>query len=132
MLKRKAVKLVDYELQLTLGGQDGGDDLHHIGMLGRSHRLVRDETPMRMTYVIPKQDDQTEHLFGERTYYGQVVSLLYKGEVVDVQAWPRDLAARIQQKPAAAPGEQMLPEFQNTLPADFDPNLPLLPPLPTQ
>ena len=90
------------------------------------------EEVLRMTYIIPKQDMQTEHLFGERTYYGQVVSLLYKGEVVDVQAWPRDLAARIPSQPAANPGAPMLPEFQDTLPPDFDPNLPLLPPLPTQ
>lgn len=84
------------------------------------------EENLRMTYVIPSQDAQTEHLFGERTYYGQVVSLLYKGEILDVQAWPRDLAARIPQVPATNP----MPEFQNTLPNEFDPNLPLLPPLP--
>ena len=52
------------------------------------------EESLRMTYTIPQQDNQTEHLFGGRSYYGQVVSLLYKDEVLDVQAWPRDLAAR--------------------------------------
>ncbi|MEO8617513.1 MAG: hypothetical protein ABI600_20450 [Luteolibacter sp.] len=88
-----------------------------------------DEENLRMTYVIPAQDQQTEHLYGGRTYYGQVVSLLYKGEVLDVQAWPRDLAARIPQQPAANPGGTLQPEFQDTLPPDFDPNLPLLPPL---
>ena len=81
----------------------------------------------RMTYVIPPQDTQTEHLFGERTYYGQVVSLMYKGEVLDVQAWPRDLAAKIQRQPATNPGDTLLPEFQ-----DSDPSLQLLPPLPTK
>lgn len=86
-----------------------------------------EEETLRMTYVIPPQDVQTEHLFGERTYYGQVVSLQYKGEILDVQAWPPGLAARIPQAPAANP---MLPEFQDTLPNEFDPNLPLLPPLP--
>lgn len=85
------------------------------------------EESLRMTYVIPSQDVQTEHLFGERTYYGQVVSLLYKGEVLDVQAWPRDLAARIPQQPSS---NTLPPEFQDSLPPDFDPNLPLLPPLP--
>lgn len=86
------------------------------------------EENLRMTYVIPPQDIQTERLFGDRSYYGQVVSLQYKGEVLDVFPWPRDLAARIPQQPAAAPGgDQMLPEFQDTLPSDFDPNLPLLP-----
>lgn len=86
------------------------------------------EESLRMTYTIPNQDSQTEHLFGERTYYGQVVSLIYQGQVLDVQAWPRDLAARISSPPPNNPGEPMLPEFQDTLPLDFDPNLPLLPP----
>ena len=81
------------------------------------------EENLRMTYVIPPQDTQTEHLFGERSYYGQVVSLLYKGEVLDVQAWPRDLAAKIQRQPATTPAETLLPEFQ-----DSDPSLQLLPP----
>ncbi len=89
------------------------------------------EESLRMTYVIPAQDEQTEHLFGTRTYYGQVVSLTYKGEVLDVQAWPRDLAAKIPAQPAAAnPAAPVQPEFQDTLPPDYDPNLPLLPPLP--
>lgn len=82
------------------------------------------EETTRMTYVVPNQDVQTEHLFGERSYYGQVVSLMYKGEVLDVQAWPRDLAAKIQRQPAANPGTNLLPEFQ-----DSDPSLQLLPPL---
>ncbi len=85
------------------------------------------EETLQITYTIPRQDQQTEHLFGDRTYYGQVVSLLYKGEVMDVQAWPPSLAARIPQAPAANP---QLPEFQDSLPNEFDPNLPLLPPLP--
>jgi TPR repeat len=90
------------------------------------------EESLRMTYVIPPQDGQTEHLFGARTYYGQVVSLLYKGEILDVQAWPRDLAARIPRSPAVNMGDPILPEFQDTLPPGFDPSLPLLPPLPSK
>lgn len=91
------------------------------------------EESLRMTYVIPPQDIQNERLFGDRSYYGQVVSLQYKGEVLDVQAWPPNLAARIPQQSAVGPGgEQMLPEFQDTLPPDIDPNYPLLPPLPTE
>jgi len=85
------------------------------------------EESLRMTYVIPPQDDQTEHLFGGRSYYGQVVSLLYKGEVLDVQAWPRDLAAKIPKQPSANPGNPLQPEFQDSLPPGFDPGLPLLP-----
>jgi hypothetical protein len=83
-----------------------------------------------MNYTIPPQDNQTEHLFGSRTYYGQVVSLLYKGEVLDVQAWPRDLAARIPKAPVMPSSDGMLPEFQDSLPPDFDPEIPLLPALP--
>jgi hypothetical protein len=91
------------------------------------------EESLRMTYTIPSQDNQTEHLFGGRSYYGQVVSLLYKDEVLDVQAWPRDLAARIPKPPAAAgPADTMPPEFQDKLPPDFDPEIPLLPTLPVK
>ena len=86
------------------------------------------EESVRMTYTIPPQDNQTEHLFGGRKYYGQVVSLLYKGEVLDVQAWPRDLAARISKQPVVGGGAGVLPEFQDAMPPDFDPDLPLLPP----
>jgi len=82
------------------------------------------EETLRMTYVIPKRDQATEHLFGERTYYGQVVSLMYNGEVLDVQAWPRDLAARSRQKATIAPDGRQGPEFldKDNLPPDFDPN----------
>jgi hypothetical protein len=88
------------------------------------------EESLRMTYTIPPQDQQTEHLFGGRTYYGQVVSLIYNGEILDVKPWPPNLAARISRAPAAGPGDMQLPEFQDTLPPDFDPELPLLPALP--
>ncbi len=85
---------------------------------------------LRMTYTIPHQDAQTSHLFGQKQYYGQVVSLHYGQEVLDVQAWPRDLAARMPRPATPGPGELMLPEFQDSLPPDFDPDLPLLPTLP--
>lgn len=81
------------------------------------------EDRLQMTYEIPSRDVQTQHLFGNLQYYGNVVLLLYKGEIVDVQAWPRELAARIQQAPAG-------PSFNDAMPNEFDPNMPLLPPLP--
>ncbi len=84
------------------------------------------EEKLRMTYEIPSRDLQTQHLFGDLSYYGSVILLLYKGEVIDVQAWPRELVARMQQAPA---GPQ-LPEFNDMVPNEFDPNMPLLPPLP--
>ena len=84
------------------------------------------EENLRITYVVPNQDLQTRHIFGEPTYYGQVVSLLYKGEILDVAPWPRDLAARIPPAPSTNP----TPEFQENLPGDFDLNSGVLPPLP--
>lgn len=85
---------------------------------------------LRMIYQIPKQDDGQERLFGGRSYYGQAVVLKYDGRILDVQAWPRELAARINQ-PRELPGPSqengLLPEFQDSLPADFDPDLGLLP-----
>lgn len=85
------------------------------------------EENLRMTYTIPPLDRQTEHLFGKREYYGQVVTLSYQGEVLDVQAWPRDLAAKIVKQPEAGVGDLEAPEFQDSLPPDFDPAIPLLP-----
>lgn len=89
------------------------------------------EENLRMTYVIPPRDRQTEHLFGELFYYGQVVTLSYQGEVLDVQAWPRDLAARIGQNNSIGGTGRDFPEFldQDILPPDFDPEIPLLNPL---
>lgn len=99
------------------------------------------EELLRVTYIIPKQDEQDEHLFGLRTYYGQSVELNYKNELIDVQAWPRDLAARNQQalqiqqqqqqqQPNGLPGPgDVPPEFlkKEELPRDFNPGAPLLP-----
>ena len=84
------------------------------------------EDRLQMTYEIPSRDLQTQHLFGDLSYYGNVILLLYKGEVVDLQAWPRELAARIQ----AAPAGPQMPDFNDMIPNEFDPNMPLLPPLP--
>lgn len=90
------------------------------------------EESLRMNYRIPARDEQTAHLFGELTYYGQVVTLSYKGEVLDVQAWPRDLAARIGQAAPLGSAASDFPEFldQDILPPNFDPDIPLLNPLP--
>lgn len=88
-----------------------------------------DEELLRMTYTIPPQDQQTEHLFGARSYHGQVVTLRYQGEILDVQAWPRELAARLPTPPSLAPPSQLSPDFLDTLPMDFDPDLGVLPPV---
>lgn len=93
---------------------------------------VGGEESLRMTYTVPRADHETEQLFGGNTYYGQVVSLTYAGEVLDVQAWPRDLAARIPKQPSMPQGDLMLPEFQDSMPPDFDPELGVLPELPAE
>jgi len=93
------------------------------------------EELLRVTYILPHQDLQDEHLFGQRVYYGQSVELNYKNEMIDLQAWPRDLAARTQQpvKPNPGPADAP-PEFldKDSLPPGFNPDNPLLPlpPLP--
>lgn len=93
---------------------------------------VGGEESLRMTYVIPNQDDPSADLTEKHSYYGQVVSLMYKGEVLDIQAWPRDLAARIVRQPAGGGnGSEQPPEFMDSLPPDFDPEVPLLPALPS-
>ena len=91
---------------------------------------AKGEELLRMTYTIPPQDRQTEHLFGVRSYYGQVVSLSYQGEILDVQAWPRDLAARLPGTPARANENNQFPDFIDSLPNNFDPDLGMLPSLP--
>ena len=83
------------------------------------------EELLRVTYFIPKGDVQELHLFGQRTYFGQLVELSYGGELVDSQAWPRTLARKVN-----APGEDPLFLPEEFLPEDFNPGSPLLPPLP--
>ncbi len=92
------------------------------------------EETLQVNYQIPKRDGQTTHLFGEIDYYGQVATLSYKGEILDVQAWPRDLAARIGQPSPTTESPNSFPEFldQNSLPPNFDPDIPLLNPLPSE
>ena len=51
------------------------------------------EETVRVTYQLPQPDKSQDHLFGRRKYYGQVVELIYKNELIDSQAWPRHLAA---------------------------------------
>ena len=105
------------------------------------------EELIRFPYIIPKDDLQQEHLFGKREYYGQVVELVYKNEVLDSQAWPRHLSSRNnnaagQQLQQGNPWDQM-PEFLTedminpaapllpTREGDFLPNLPADPHAPT-
>ena len=49
------------------------------------------EETLRVSYTIPEENLADEYLLGRREFYGYVVELLYKGEVVDQQAYPRRL-----------------------------------------
>ncbi|MGB1129249.1 MAG: hypothetical protein ACPG4K_04315 [Haloferula sp.] len=85
------------------------------------------EELLQVTYILPNADASSSHLFGRREYYGQVVKLMFKNELIDSQAWPRHLAMHV---PESQQGD-LDPLFldQELLPPDFDPNIPLLPPL---
>jgi tetratricopeptide (TPR) repeat protein len=79
------------------------------------------EELLQITYTLPLQDQQQEHLFGQKRYYGQVVELSYKGELIDAQAWPRILAHKLN-KPDAPPVF-----LDREMPPGFNPDNPLLP-----
>jgi hypothetical protein len=81
------------------------------------------EEILRVTYTLPAQDIQQKHLFGTRHYHGQVVELVYKGTLIDSQAWPRILARRVD-----APEKDPLFLDQDLTPPDLNPDAPLLPP----
>lgn len=89
------------------------------------------EEILRVTYTLPELERVDEHLFGRLRHYGQVVELVYKNELIDSQAWPRHLASKLRSVPEPSQAAGLDPLFleSDLLPADFDPNLPLLPPL---
>lgn len=79
------------------------------------------EEMLHFTYTIPPQAVHDSHLFGERKYYGHVVKLLYKGEVIDQQAFPHMLAHRLNIR------EQSTIAMNQDLPENYNPDNPLLP-----
>lgn len=87
--------------------QDGGEEL------------------LRVIYEIPSQTDGTSHLFGQRSYFGQVVELYYESALIDRLASPRRLAREVK-----ARGEEVYFYPDNYIPSDFNFENPLLPPLP--
>lgn len=98
------------------------------------------EEMLRVSYDIPDADLADEHLLGRREFYGYVVELLYKGEVIDQQAQPRRLHSVHGSKiaPIPQPNYPMpwLPDDDGTLlPRKGDDGYgdnPALPPLPTR
>lgn len=83
------------------------------------------EEELRVTYFIPAVGMADERLFGVRKYFGHVVKLYYDDELVDQKAWPRILATEVN-----APESDPLYLPDDYLPEDFNPDSPLLPPLP--
>lgn len=77
------------------------------------------EEALRISYTIPKADLAEEHLLGRREFYGYVVELLYKGEVIDQQAQPRRLHS--------IHSREMAPDYGQPLPWLPDDNNSLLP-----
>jgi hypothetical protein len=105
------------------------------------------EETLRVTYILPPQEIQQDHIFGKRTYYGQTVELYYKEELIDSVASPRHLSSRssVEQRPEDTPdfidaedmidinpGNLLLPPRQGDMPNLPMPNDPngALPPLP--
>lgn len=84
--------------------------------------FVGGEEQLRVTYLLPPQDSQQELLFGKRKYYGQVVKIFYKNELIDTQPYPRHLASH--GSSSVQPSEGEIPQFEQ-----FDSEMPLLPPL---
>jgi hypothetical protein len=79
---------------------------------------------LRVTYILPPQELQQDHLFGKRRYYGLTVEVFYKGEVIDSTAWPRHLSSRPAMQ--GRPGDDM-PQFLTEDMIEIDPANPLLP-----
>lgn len=82
------------------------------------------EELLRVTYILPPQELQQDHLFGKRSYYGYTVELYYKEELLDSQAWPRHLSSR---NAAQQPRPNDTPEFITEDMIEIDPGNPLLP-----
>ena len=67
----------------------------------------REET-VHFSYAIAELDLAEAHLFGRREFYGYVVELVYKGEVIDQQASPRRLNS--------IHGNHISPQYNHQLP----------------
>ncbi len=103
------------------------------------------EETLNVAYTIPEADPTDVHLLGKREYYGYVVELLYKGEVIDQQAKPRRLHSIHGANTPAISGafpDDLIDQFPLGLPDDGGQLLPTIddsygdnpsrPPLPTR
>lgn len=99
------------------------------------------EETLRVAYTIPEADLADAHLLGRREFYGYVVELLYRGEVIDQQAKPGRLhsihGGKMRPIPSDIPVDPMgdLPGDDGSLLPSIDNGYgdnPRLPPLPTR
>ncbi|MDB9742044.1 hypothetical protein OAB00_04265 [Akkermansiaceae bacterium] len=89
---------------------------------------------IRIHYEIPIVDEVEQYLYGNRTYYGQVVELIYKGELQDIISHPRTLYkthAELNYAPVESDlGSDLGLDFNNTDDFgdmnEFNPLLPIL------
>jgi hypothetical protein len=77
------------------------------------------EELLQVTYILPTPTEQQVHLFGKRKYYGQVVTLIYNGEVIDSYAWPRHLASQSSIAAAQQQQQQVQPMDDPSMAPDF-------------
>lgn len=98
------------------------------------------EETLVVDYTIPDADLVDDHLLGRRQFYGCVVELLYKGEIIDQQASPSHLHSVHGSKvrpimPDAGPGPWLPTDDEGILPQkgghDYGQN-PSAPPLPAR
>ncbi|NNC87885.1 MAG: hypothetical protein HKN82_05425, partial [Akkermansiaceae bacterium] len=83
------------------------------------------EEILRASYFIPAASAQDRQLFGQREFFGHIVELSYRGELLDHQAWPRVLARQLD-----APEKDPLFLPKEFIPPGLNDENPLLPPLP--
>ncbi len=103
-------------------------------------RDAGNEETLIVDYTIPEADLVDDHLLGRRQFYGCVVELLYKGEIIDQQASPSHLNSVHGTKvrpliPSEGPGPWLPSDDEGLLPSrnghDYGTN-PAVPPLPSR
>lgn len=103
-------------------------------------RDAGNEETLIVDYSLPEADLVDSHLLGDRQFYGCVVELLYKGEIIDQQAKPSHLNSIHGNKvrhiiPALEPGPWLPTDEEGLLPSrnghDYGDN-PTTPPLPSR
>ncbi|QJE94226.1 hypothetical protein [Luteolibacter luteus] len=109
-----------------LPAADGLSQTNYEWVSGEFDFLGGEET-LRVTYLLPSQEAQQDHFFGKRTYYGQVVDLYYKEELIDSVASPRHLASRGSAQQQQQPQDPMEPQFLSPSDIEYGGVLPAYP-----